>query len=87
MSFEKWLPPLEVCCNKVNHITIVVMANATLHFKSKCPVHGQKGVGSPFSKMLLGYSVIVSKNITQPVAAKFSERKPFDATRSTKTSD
>lgn len=74
MSFKKWLPPLELCCEEVSNISIIIGSNCAMHFKSDCPKHGEKGVHSPFSKSVMGYSVIVSPKITETKQRTYQPR-------------
>ena len=64
MADKIWLPPLEVCCQKVNRIIIHVFGDGTLHFKSDCPIHGVKGIKSPLVKSAkLDYTIKVSDSL------------------------
>ena len=61
---KKWLPPIELCCDKCNKIVIQIQSNLTLHFFRDCPEHGRKGISSILSKSkLFGYEIEISDSI------------------------
>ena len=63
MENNIWLPSIKACCKKCDEVIIKVQSNLTLHFATKCPVHGVKGIESPFAKSVkIKYTVEVSGN-------------------------
>ena len=61
---NQFLPPLELCCEKCHLVKIQVHSNATLHFKTSCLEHGDKGVPSPFAKSVkLDYEIQISPKL------------------------
>ena len=78
---DKWLPPLKVCCSKVDRVEIEVYSNLTMHFKAICPDHGSKGIANPFAgSRQMSYTLRVSKKIADGEERVFNKKEPYQPT-------